>query len=222
MRTMSKLVAVALTATLQSAMAAPLVLDFEDQTTTKLLNGSYNGVTISGSAWSAVSVNCSGEVLFDRENSCGALWLAKDAEKKPLTDDQTLTISLTEGFIDAVSFVYSGSVDFARFSVHVYDAAGKELGFGLDNLPTAPCGSGSNLLFCSWSDQNPDKTPTTLSFTGVAHSITFKAADQSILLDNLTFKPQGVTTTPLPEPGSVALAFSALAALGWTRRRSAR
>lgn len=219
MRTTSKLLALALAAALQPAMADTVVLDFEDVTTTALLNGSYNGVNVSGAAWSATSEVCSygpnldpGDVSFTRPGSCGALWLAEDPTKSSNNGAKSLTVSLAGGFIESLSFVYSGSVNFPNFSVHVFDDLGNELGLGLSGLQAAGC---SGFVFCNWSQ------PITLSFEGVAHSVVFTAVDQTVLLDDLRF------TTPapasqLPEPTSIALALGALGGLGWVRRRTAR
>ncbi|NCT84831.1 MAG: hypothetical protein GXC94_16920 [Comamonadaceae bacterium] len=215
----SKLLALALAATLQSAMAGTISLDFEDVTTTAPLNGGYNGVTLSGAAWSATSEVCSygpggdpGDVSFTRPNSCGALWLAQDPTKASTNSAQSLTVSIAGGFVNALSFVYSGSIAFPNLSVRVYDDLGNELGLGLDGLQATGC---SGFVFCNWSQ------PVTLSFEGIAHSVAFTAIDQTVLLDDLSF------TTPspsgqLPEPTSIALALGALGGLGWVRRRAPR
>lgn len=221
MRTTSKLLALALTATMQSAMADPVFLDFEQITTTlpyttatTVQNGAH--VTISGAAWGAASAACYGsfEASFIRGGSCGALWLAEDGQPTV----KSLTVTLDEGFVDALSFIYSSNTNGDTLSVHVFDAFGKELSDsqgnkGLDGLTgsSANCGSYS---FCNWS-------PTiNLSFNGQARSVVFSAKDQTFLLDDLSFKTP--TTGRLPEPTSAVLALGALGALGWSRRRAAR
>lgn len=214
MRTTSKFLAVALTATLQSAMAGTILLDFEDVKNTGPLAGNYNGVTVSGDAWSARSevAGCGGTVSFNRPGSCGALWLAQDPTSTAEDATKSLTLSIADGFIGSLSFIYSGSVSVPELAVHVFDAAGKELGSGLDSLTAAGC---ANYLFCNWSQT------MTLSFTGVARSVTFSALDQTILLDDLKFTTPTTTPGQLPEPGSIALTLGALAALGWARKRAA-
>lgn len=211
MRTTSKFLAVALTASLQSAMAGTIPLNFEDLTTTSALSGNYNGVNIGGAAWGAVSETCGGDVSFSRAGSCGALWLAQDPTQPASTGSKSLTLSLADGF-DGLSFVYSASRPAPALFVHVYDAAGAELGNGLSNLTGAGC---ANFVFCNWSQT------MTLNFTGVARSVTFSALDQTVLLDDITFKTP-TSTGRLPEPTSIALTLGALAALGWARKRAAR
>lgn len=210
MRTTSKFLAVALTATLQSAMAGTIPLTFEDLTTTSALNGNYNGVNISGASWGAVSEFCGGDVSFSRPGSCGALWLAVDPTKAATSGAKTLTLSIADGF-DGLSFLYSAGISTPNLEVHVYDAKGDELGTGLSGLQGGAC---TNVLFCNWSQT------LTLKFTGVARSVTFTAVDQSVLLDDVIFKTP-VATGRLPEPTSVALALGALGALAWSRKRKA-
>lgn len=214
MRTTSKLLAVALTATLQSAMAGTIMLDFEDVKTTAPLAGNYNGVTVGGDAWSARSEasTCGGNVSFVRTGSCSALWLAMDPRDTAEDATKSLTLSIADGFIGSLSFVYSGSVSLPELAVHVFDAAGKELGSGLDGLTAAGC---ANFLFCSWSQT------MTLNFTGVARSVTFSALDQTILLDDIKFTTPAATGGQLPEPTSIALTLAALGGLGWARKRAA-
>lgn len=219
MRATSKLLALALTATMQSAMAGAVFLDFEDLQTTAALTTRYSalGVVASGDSWGATSAACNygpnntpGKVSFFRDSSCGALYLAQDPTK-PVGVGASLTLDLAGGFVDTLSFVYAGSVGAPHFSIHVYDAAGNDLGGGLDNQTAASC---DTLVFCNWINAK-------LDFTGVARKVVFSADDQTILLDDISFKTADAPGR-LPEPTSVALALGALAGLGWTRRRAAR
>ncbi|RTL34442.1 MAG: PEP-CTERM sorting domain-containing protein [Burkholderiales bacterium] len=210
MRTTSKFLAVALTASLQSAMAGTIPLNFEDLTTLSKLNGNYHGVNISGSAWGGTSEVCNGDISFLRAGSCGALWLAVDPTQRKTGKLESLTMSIADGF-EGLSFLYSGNATLINLSVHVYDAAGAELGIGLTGLTGQSC---ANYQFCNWSQ------PITLNFTGLARSVTFSALDQAVLLDDLTFKTPS-TTGRLPEPTSVALALAALGGLAWSRKRKA-
>jgi len=215
MRAMSKLLAIALTATVQSAMAGAVFLDFENVTTTEQLTTQYasKGVTFSGAAWTASSELCGGDVSFQRDGSCGALWLAQDPTQTASTDSKSFTLTSTDGFVEALSFVYSGSTGAINLAVHAFDAAGNELGQGVQGLKGAGC---SSFIFCNWSAD-----PVTLSFQGVARTIVFSGIDQTVLLDDLSFK----TADPngrLPEPASLALVMGALGGLGWARRRAAR
>jgi hypothetical protein len=215
MRTTSKLLALALTAGMQSAMAGVVFLDFEDVHAIEPLTNRYAAqhVTVTGAAWTAPSRACGSGVSFSRPNSCGALLLAEDPAQDPSVDPRSFTMSLSDGF-EALSFVYSGNTSAIDLAVHVFDASGKELGLGLSGLTGSECGNGFN--FCNWSD------PITLSFTGVARTVTFSGADQTILIDDVKFTTPSTGPGRLPEPTSVALALGALGGLGWTRRRSAR
>jgi hypothetical protein len=210
MRMTSKFLAVALTASLQSAMAGTIPLNFEDLTTLSQFNGNYNGVNITGAGWGGTSEVCNGDISFLRTGSCGALWLAVDPTKRPTGKLESVTMSIADGF-DGLSFLYSGSATAINLSVHVYDATGAELGVGLTDLTGASC---TQYQFCNWS------SPITLNFTGVARSVVFSALDQGVLLDDIIFKTP-TSTGNLPEPASVALALGALGALGWSRKRKA-
>ncbi|HEY8876528.1 MAG TPA: hypothetical protein VIN03_03120 [Roseateles sp.] len=218
MRTTSKLLALALVATMQSAMAGVVFLDFEDVQISEPLTDRYAAqhVSVSGAAWTATSEAClyggvPGEVSFKRPGSCGALWLAEDPTQPTANPLRSLTMTLSDGF-DALSFVYSGSRSDINLSVHAFDASGAEVGLGLGGLTGSGC---SSFLFCNWSN--------TVSLNlqgGTARTVVFTGLDQTILIDDLSFNTP--TTGRLPEPTSAALALGAIGALGWSRRRAAR
>lgn len=216
MSTTSKLLALALTATLQSAMAAPVFLNFEDVKATDWFQGNYNGVDVSGSAWLATSEACGDAdgVSFIRDKSCGALYLAPKPNPGGPTPNarQSLTLGLTGGF-DALSFVYSYSNSLADLQVAVYDDKGNLLKSSLSGTLSGDGCTG--FLFCNWSD------PVKVIFDGVASSISFTAGNQALLLDDIQFTTPAATGR-LPEPASIALAVGALGAAGWTRKRAVR
>lgn len=218
MRTTSKLLAVALTAALQSATAGTVLLNFEDLQTSEQLTNRYAGVSASGAAWAVTSEACSygpnqdaGDGPFIRTGSCGALWLTASLANV-VNKDQSLTLSLADGFINSLSFVFSSGSQNSKLGVHVYDDAGQELGIGLSGLSGSPC---SSYTYCNWSNT------VNLSFTGVARSVTFTAPDQTIMIDDISFTTPAATGR-LPEPTSAALALGALGALVWAGKRKTR
>lgn len=211
MRTTSKLLAVALAATLQSAMAAEVTLDFENVTSMELLNGTYGGVTVSKSAFGVTSSAppCQGDDLFKRDGSCGALWIAADTENT-LAGNSTVRFAINEGFIDAVSFFYSGKDTITNLAVRVFGDEG-ELGDGITSgLDGGGCAN-TGFPWCNWNQ-------VTYKFTGVARYVEFSAKDAQVLLDDVKFINQ-TASNQTPEPASAALALSALGALGIARRR---
>ena len=219
MRATSKFLALALTAAMQSAMAGTVSLDFEDVTVSEKLTTRYPGVTASGAAWAVTSQACSygtginqhaGTISFKGYgDSCGALMLASSLGQ-PVTPSPSLTLTLADGFIGTMAFIFASGDDASTLDVQVLDAKGNLL-VDANGLSGSSC---TEYTFCNWSEK-------VLSFSGIASSVTFTAPDQTMLLDNITF------TTPaangrLPEPTSIALTLGALAGLGWARKRSAR
>jgi hypothetical protein len=218
MRTTSKLLALALTAAVQPAVAGVIALDFEKATSVGLAGNLYadQGVLFTGNAWAMTSNQspCTGAANFLRAGSCGGLLLGVDPTRAAGNTTVSFTIDLAAGFIDEFSFVYSvrgGS----GVSIKLYDSLdgkGTELQ-ALNGLVGTTCGN-VNLRFCDWFSSS-------IKFTGVAKSIVVSGLDQRLMLDDLTFIPQAsVPPGSLPEPGSIALALSALGALGWARKRA--
>jgi hypothetical protein len=225
MRATSKLLALALAAALQPAMA-DVVLDFETTGDLVQVGSQYasKGLTFTSDAWSVRARDldprvpvCQGAYLFEplakpAETNCGALVLAENVSGSIGDDIVKFTITSTTGFVNSISFAFALGID-AGASVDVLDAAGNSLLIGSGALSGAPCDTG--FFFCNWTAGQK------VEFADVAYSIVFTAKDQTLMLDDLVL----VADTPpgrLPEPGSMALAVGALGAVGWIRRRAAR
>jgi hypothetical protein len=214
MRATSKLLALTLAAALQPAVAGVVALNFEDITTVGQL-GQYNGVTFTGPAWGVTSAlnDCDGLWLFAKTGSCGALLLGNPG-LAATPNALSVTIDLAGGFVNEFDFVY-GIRAGSNVTVRVFDGVGGT-GNALQTL-AGLTGSSCDLpgiSFCQWHNGS-------LKFDGTARSVTFSGVDQRLMLDDLQFTAPTVGT-PLPEPASIALAFGALGALGWARKRAAR
>ena len=219
MRATSKLLALALTAALQPAVAGVVSLNFEDVKSNGLLGERYasQGVSFSGNAWGVTSnqTPCTGSLLFSRPGSCGALLLGLTAGANPTSAFTSFTIDVAGGFIDEFSFVY-GVRSQSGVTVEIFDelnGRGNSLQL-LSSLSGSACATGS-LQFCQWYS-------TSLQFSGTAKSIVISGRDQRLMLDDLKFTTPGTSGGTLPEPASLALAIGALGALGWARKRTAR
>lgn len=223
MRATSTLLALALTAAFQPAMADVVSLGFNDLPTNNPLVGiqlnnrySTQGVEFAGAAWGVVSRTCNsaGWPFIAHDNSCGALLLAADADGSP-SGRQSFTINFAEGFVAGSSFFYSASLD-SGLTVSLFDGLnGTGRGTALSGFGASSCGLGG-VSFCNWT-----KFDIT-DFQGVGRSMVVTANDQTFMLDDLNL----VSATPgpgnVPEPASLALAVAALGALAWSRKRTAR
>ncbi len=124
--TTSKLLALALTAALQPAVAGVVSLNFEDNTGVSQIGDRYAsslGITFSGDAWGITSKfnNCGGTAQFLRDGSCGGLELALDPLSSGSADTQSFTVDLAGGFVKEFSFVYSARAD-AAVQIDLFDA----------------------------------------------------------------------------------------------------
>ncbi|KQW51549.1 MULTISPECIES: hypothetical protein [unclassified Roseateles] len=219
MRATSKILALALTAALQPAVAGVVSLDFEHETSVSKVGNFYaaQGVTFTGDAWSIGSNQnrCPGIASFSRTGSCGGLLLGVNPLDAPGTN-ASFTINFTKDIVD-FSFVY-GIVSISNVTIEVFDALdGKgHLLQSLNGLSGDACDTGV-LSFCE-----PNWYSTSIKFSGVAKSIMVTGVDQGLMMDDLRFVTRDAPSGELPEPASMALAISALGALAWSRKRATR
>lgn len=230
MRAKSKLLALALTAALQPAFAAPAPAEFsfEDLKTIVDVNGLVNlpqadygakdGLQFTGSAWGVLtSKDCDGIVPFvPSGGGCGALMLSSNPGVSSSTQRQTLTMNFADGFISGSTLSYATTVS-ADVSITLYENTDHSTGksWALGRLNNDGCLSEPGATFCDWNKIVLDLKG------GVARSLVVTGNDNSAIFDD--FSLVRATTVPpvnLPEPASIALAMGALGALGWTRKRA--
>jgi MYXO-CTERM domain-containing protein len=216
MRARSAILAAAIAAFTPTVFAAAFpLLNFEDVPSNQPLQAGkrYQGVEFSSNAW-IVSGGFIGDAVHQPE--ARALRLAVDPTDDPVSDFTSFSMTFAGGFIDRVGFKVSTWLRLGALSVQLKDAAGAIIQIdGKEKLSiadTVPCTAQQGLSFCNW--QNVD-----FSFAGTAQTIIFTGGDQRVLLDNLDFTVPGATNR-VPEPADMALTLSALAALGFARRRA--
>lgn len=233
MRAKSKLLALALTAALQPAFAAPAPAEFsfEDLTTIVDANGMANlvqsnygagsGLQFTGNAWGVLtSKDCNGLVKFvPNVSGCGALMLSDNpgnGSTNPLR--QTLTMNFAEGFISGSSLYYA-TLAGADVTVTLYENIDHSTGasWSLGKLDNTGCVTEPGALYCDWNKVVLDLKG------GTARSIVVTGNDDSVIFDDFSLvRATAVPPTNLPEPAGIALTMGALGALGWTRKRAAR
>lgn len=216
MRAVSKILALALTAALQPAVAGMISLDFEDSTTIAKIGNRYSGlgVNFTGDAWSYTSnqAGCSGLATFTRTGSCAGLLLAADAWGSSTSATRNFVIDVAEGFVTEFSFVF-GLRSSAGVTIEIWDGVGGQGRLlNASALSGAPC---ATVRFCEW-------TSASMAFADVGRSVVVRGVDQRLMLDDLRFTTAASSPTRLPEPSGIALAMGALGALAWTRKRAAR
>lgn len=228
MRATSKLLALALTAALQPAIA-DVVLNFEDIKKTadpadkgivQLLDRyKDSGVQFTGDAWGVVSSedNCNnGFGNFFHDGGCSALLLAKQPGGAA-SSAASFTLNFAAGFMGGSSLNYAG-LPRTTGSISLFsglDGIGELAVIDIAGLKLSACSSDPAFSLCDWNE-------LVLGFSGVARSLVINGTDQAFMIDDLSLMQQTTTPGQLPEPASLVLAFSALGALGWARKRAAR
>lgn len=123
------------------------------------------------------------------------------------------TINVLDGFEDMFSLLWGATASASDESrLDIYDQLNGE-GSLLGSLLLGPQSPANGGLVTSWSGKE-------LSFAGTAYSIVFRITPRQIFLDDLSFGSRDDNNT-VPEPASLALGLTALAALGLSRRRKA-
>jgi len=199
MKVLSTLAVVAGLSAAVPAVAAPVTLDFEDQTSLSSINIASNpyGIAANGAlqalANDGLGTGANGEYFSNAPGS--VVMFSTD----PLAGERA-EISSSAGFTQSVSFYYSSN---ASGTVSVLDGSGA-------SLQSFSFGANSTSLehpFDTW-------TLATVVFNGLAHSIDFTNTVGVAAFDN-------VTLNPVPLPAGLLLLPSGLAALGLIRRRKA-
>ncbi|MFG6462919.1 hypothetical protein ACG04Q_15200 [Roseateles sp. DXS20W] len=232
MRAKSKFLALALTAALQPAFAAPAPAEFsfEDLTTIADANGMANlvqanygaasGIQFTGSAWGVLtSKDCDGLVKFvPNISGCGALMLSDNPGNGSTSSQRrTLTMNFAEGFISGSSLYYA-TLAGADVSIMLYENVDHSSGrsWSLGKLDGTGCVSELGAFYCDWNKIIVDLKG------GTARSMVVTGNDNSVIFDDFSLvRATPVPPANLPEPAGIALTMAALGALGWTRKRAA-
>lgn len=138
----------------------------------------------------------------------------------------TLTMTVAGGFNDALSFFYNAGQS-GGLTVTVSSVLNGATLSSSDSFLDVPGCLESQNSRCIWA-------AASLSFQGMATSVTFSGVAFDFLIDNITFgslsprtiavtpPPVEPPTNPIPEPSTYALMLLGLAGLGVVARRRAR
>jgi hypothetical protein len=212
MRAINALLALGLAASLQSAHAGAVLLDFDDISTGAV--AAADRYASKGVHFSSNAYVLSNEYSWTRTGGTnrGALFLGATPGQTSVADS-VFTIDVAGGFLGAVEFSYSTQQPSADVFVSVFDGLnGKgKLIESLTYFGTSTCVAGK--AWCNWLDRS-------VTFGGLAKSVTFTSIDGVALFDDIRLTTPAVSR--VPEPMSLSLTLVALLGVGAAmRRRSA-
>ncbi len=205
MKVLSSLAVVAALGATGPAFAAPVTIDFEDQTSFSSINIASNpyGITANGALLALANDGLGTGVDFENFSNDPAGGSVVMFATQPLAGERA-EISSTIGFSQSVSFYYSSS---AAGSVSLLDGSGGIL----QTFEFSANSTSTDHPFNAWSE-------ATILFNGLAHSIDFSGS----VVDGAGVAAfDNVTLNPVPLPAGLLLLPSGLAALGLIRRRRA-
>jgi hypothetical protein len=179
------------------AFATPVTLDFEGIPSFTSVGNTYGNVSFGGGAQALANDELG--TYFSNNPSGSTVMTAFDA-------DATMNAGEGVGFLDAVSFYFAALTDTTVSIWSDLNGTGSILGAFNLSANQGSCGS-SDAALCHWD-------LASVSFSGVAHSVTFGDAAGDALFDN-------VTVNPVPLPAAVWLMISALGGLALARRKRA-
>lgn len=179
------------------AFSETVTLDFEGIASFTSVGNYYGNITFGGGA-QAIKNDELG-TYFSNAPSGDTVMTAFDS-------DATLNAAYSGGFLDSVSLSYAAVQNTTVNIYSDYNGGGTLLGTFNLAANQSSCDPNATVL-CHWD-------LATVSFSGLAKSITFGDAANAAMFDN-------VTVNAVPVPAAVWLMMSALGGLGVIRRKRA-